>query len=268
MSIKETYSYPDFGELSKVFEAYKAGISTEALLPPDALDRIFLQAPAKIGLLRRIRMQWAVGITGLVVVTTALVLELSRTTEAPQPSQPNTPVKVDTIASESKLDTTIADSGLRVEDFRLSKFNYDSRLNLDSVVRYDPNLGPAFREADWNDLVEFCSSPEKVDTLINTLRIPLLVAHGLPGGEQDSIYHGTPDSLNNFFVSWGHKRWVMPDTQGYHFFIGRWDHHRPKWWQRYAQIDQDHLDLGAWTDIHFRILAVRRKAKQHQTINF
>ncbi len=250
--------YPDFGELQQVFETYKASIRTEPLLGADALDRLFAQAPAKISLLRRIRIQWAVGITGLAIVTTGLIMELSRTTETPPVTKPNIPVRVDTTPAVQKMDTTaVVPSDLEVDDFRLSKYNYDSHLNLDSVIRYDPNLGPDFREADYDDLEKFCTSPERVDTLIQTLNWPLLVSHGIPGG-LDSIYPGTPDSMRNFFVSWEGKRWVMPDAQGFHFFVGRWDHHRPKWWQRYAQIDNDHLDLGAWTDVHFRILGVRK----------
>jgi hypothetical protein len=264
MSDKTLNSYPDFGELSKVFEAYKAGMRTEPLLAEGAIDSIFKDAPAKVTLMRRIRMQWAVGITGLVIVTAGFIMELSRTTEAPQQSLP---VTVDTIAAAIKTNITTADTALQVEDFRLSKYNYSSRLNLDSVVRFDPNLGPDFREADFNDLIEYATLPGRVDTLIQTLNWPLLVAHGLPGGD-DSIPPVIPDSMRNFYVSWRGKKWLMPDTAGFHYFVGRWDHHRPKWWTRYAQIDDDHICLGAWTELNFRVLAVRRNAAEREPINF
>jgi hypothetical protein len=259
--------YPDFGQLQHIFESYKASVRTEPLLGKDALDNFFADAPARITILRRIRMQWAVGITGLMVLTACLVLELSRTTEVPLPGKTRIPAKVDTIASASKANTTIVDTGLHVDDFRLSKFNYDSHLNLDSVVRYDPNLGPDFREADFQDLIEYATSPWRVDTLIQKLNWPPLVAHGLPGGT-DSVYPGIPDSMRNFYVSWRGKKWLMKDTAGFQYFVGRWDHHRPKWWTRYAQIDNDHIVLGAWTGLNFRVLAVRRKVTQRQTLNF
>ncbi len=259
-------NYPDFGALSNAFESYRNSVSTVPLLAEDALDRVFADAGYKARMLRRIRLQWAVGITGLMVVTAALILELSNTTEAPKPSKPNVPVKVDTLSPANKKDTTTADTALQVSDFRLSKYAYDSYANLDSAVRHDPALGFAWRQADWNDLKEFCTDSGRVDTLIETLKLPLLHDAGVPGGE--SIAGKNSDSLQNFYILRRGKKYLLTDTSDWHYFISRWDHHRPKWWMRYAQLDRDHLVLGGWTDVHLRILAVRRKAIQKQTINF
>ncbi len=183
-----------------------------------------------------------------------------QTTEVPQPSRPIALAKVDTAGPSHKADSTATGStsdSLQASDFRVSKFNYDSHLNLDSVIRYDPNLGKGWEMADWNDLKAFCTTPGKVDTLIHALGMPLVVdLHGVPDGSVDTV----ADSLHHFYVRWNGKGYWLKDTTGSHFFVTRWDHHPPSWWTVRGEIDNKHIVLGEWTGIHFRILAVRRKA--------
>ncbi len=264
MSDKTLNSYPDFGELSKVFEAYKAGMRTEPLLAEGAMDSIFKDAPAKMTLMRRIRMQWAVGITGLIIVTAGFIMELSRT----MPVKPNiVPAPIQLAKTDSTPAPCAIDTGLQVTDFRLSKYAYDSHLNLDSAVRVDPALGAAWRQADWNDLKKFCTDSGRVDTLIETLKLPLLVDRGVPGGEGDSV-DAKSDTLQNFYVTLNRTTHIIRNDTGWHYFISRWDHHRPQWWQSWGQIDHDHLVLGQWHDMNIRVLAVRRKVTQNQTTIF
>jgi hypothetical protein len=72
-----TNGFPDFGELREVFGHYKASLRKDDLLGDHALDRIFAEAPARISSIRKVRMQWGVGIGGLAVVTLALFFVLT-----------------------------------------------------------------------------------------------------------------------------------------------------------------------------------------------
>ncbi len=187
-NVKE--SFPDFGPLRDVFESYKASVRHEPLLGKDALERMFAEAPARARAHRILRMKWSAGIASAAIIATALIIAMTHSSPPAVPAVGGavrvTPVKPFSAASGIKPDSvqgrTVAEPAdeLQVSDFKLSKYCYDSHLSLNRAVQSDPNLGPGWREATWNDLKTFCTTPERVDTLIQYLRLPQNISSNTP----------------------------------------------------------------------------------------
>ncbi len=118
---------------------------------------------------------------------------------------------------------------------------YAETDNLDSAVKAE--LGTSYRIADWTDVEDFCYH-NPVDSLIAK------ISWGLMGGA------GSDTTRENFFVTWDSQGFTPQDPTR-HYFATRFDHNVPGNWLVLDQIDSNHIVLGSWYGVQFRVLAVK-----------
>ncbi len=142
--------------------------------------------------------------------------------------------------------------------FRASALVYADNADLDSAVIHDPSLGPEWRLADWNDIVNV-SKDHPIQELIHSLKWDL-----------DTGTH-FPVARNQFWLQYNGRSTTRSVEQHYgiasneenshrHYFVARFDHRVPDNFRVVAGIEDNEIVLGSWYDWKFPVLAVRRES--------
>jgi hypothetical protein len=212
----------------------------------------------------RERLQWALTTLSFAVATLALVLLVSQLRKADKgggtiqsAKPPATSAKpqatlydtTKTVVTERPTVAPPRGAVFQPPPFRVTRFEYDVRANLDSAVTAE--FGRNYKIANWNDLKAYCAK-HTADSLIAMTKWTLMDTTSAPEGDSTRLH---------YFINWtgkwtGKGFWNKDST--WHFFATRTDHRVPSWYLANDQIDSNHILLGSWADMKCRVLAEKR----------
>ena len=89
-------------------------------------------------------------------------------------------------------------------------------------------LGPGWRTADWNDIVEFIEAPHAITDFVAKL-----------------------GDFTQLWVTYNANGWYSEQR---HYFIEVHEGELPEGWLSHADIDEHFLDLGSWYDLELSVL--------------